>query len=63
MRLDAAHLWNAPQIVLDFLKTGDESLRAAARAAAWAAAWAAAGAAQKERFSQMVEDLFREAHR
>jgi hypothetical protein len=51
------HLWDAPQVVRDYLKTGDESLRAAAGAAAgdaagaaagdaaWAAAWAAAGAA------------------
>ena len=36
-------------MVLEYLRTGDESLRAAARAAAWdaarAAAWDAAGAA------------------
>lgn len=32
--LDVAHLWDMPQIVRDFLETGDESLRAAARAAA-----------------------------
>jgi hypothetical protein len=47
--LSVIHLWDTePQdVVLDFLMTGDESLRAAAgaaaRAAAWAAAWAAAG--------------------
>ena len=65
--LDVAHLWKAPQIVLDFLNTGDESLRdaawAAARAAgnardaAWAAAWdaaGAAGAAQSKRFNGMA---------
>jgi hypothetical protein len=51
--LSVVHLWNAPDIVLDYLMTGDESIRdagwdaardaatAAARAAAWAAAWAA----------------------
>ncbi len=40
------HLWDAPQVVKDYLAIGDESLRAAAEAAAWAArdvAWAAAG--------------------
>ena len=45
--LDVIHLWDAPQIVIDFLQTGDPKLQAAARAAAeaaaWDAAWAAAG--------------------
>ena len=49
--LDVIHLWNAPDIVVRYLKTGDESLWAAAwdaawtaaRAAAWTAAWTAAG--------------------
>lgn len=41
--LDVAHLWNPPDVVLDYLKTGDESKRAAARAAARDAARAAAG--------------------
>ena len=36
------HLWDAPQVVKDFLDTGDESLMAAARAAARDAAWDAA---------------------
>ena len=48
--LDVVHLWDAPEAVVLYLKTGDESLRAAALAAAlasaldaaWAAAWAAA---------------------
>ena len=43
--LDVIHLWDAPKIVKQYLKTGDESLRAAARAAANAAAWADARAA------------------
>ena len=55
--LDVVHLWDAPDLVVRFLKTGDESLRdaardaardAVARAAAWAArdaAWAAGDAA------------------
>ena len=48
--LDAIHLWDAPKIVVRYLKTGDESIRAAASAAAsdaaraaWAA-WTAASA-------------------
>jgi len=46
--LDVIHLWDAPQIVRDFLETGDENIRNAARNAAWAAwdaAWAARNAA------------------
>ena len=53
--LDVAHLWDAPGIVLNYLRTGDESIRdaawAAARDAAWDAArdaaWAAALAAAR----------------
>ena len=48
--LDAIHLWDAPEIVVRYLKTGDESLRAASRDAAGDAARAAsrdaAGAAR-----------------
>lgn len=52
--LDVIHLWSAPDIVVRYLKTGDESLRDAAwyaasdaardaaRDAAWYATWAAA---------------------
>ena len=54
--LSVAHLWPMPDVLREFLKTGEESLRAAAWAAAWeaarqaarAAAWAAAGAAARE---------------
>ena len=42
------HLWDAPQVVKDFLASGDESLRAAARAAARGAARAAARAAARD---------------
>ena len=49
---DALHLWVAPQVVRDYLSTGDELLRAAARdaarAAAGSAARAAAGAASRD---------------
>ncbi len=40
--LDVVHLWDAPGVVVRYLKTGDEDLRAAARAAARDAAGAAA---------------------
>jgi len=40
--LSVIHLWNAPEVVREYLETGDESKRAAARAAALDAAWAAA---------------------
>ena len=43
--LSVIHLWDAPQVVIKYLKTGDDGLRAAAMAAARAAAWAAAEAA------------------
>ena len=46
--LDVVHLWNAPEIVVKYLKTGDESLRDAARVAARVAAWDAAGAAARD---------------
>jgi hypothetical protein len=47
--LSVVHLWTEcpPDVVLDFLMTGDESLRAAAVDAAWAAAWDAARAAAR----------------
>ena len=47
--LSVIHLWDAPQIILDYLRSGDESLRDTAWDAAWDAAgdaaWDAAGAA------------------
>ena len=43
--LDVIHLWDAPDVVIQYLKTGDENLRAAARDAAWAVARDAARAA------------------
>lgn len=42
--LRVSDLWDAPQIVINYLKTGDNNLRAAARAAAAAGEAAAAGA-------------------
>ena len=55
--LDVIHLWDAPQVVRDYL-TGDDSLRDAARAAAWAAAGAAARDAARADFNRRVEELF-----
>jgi hypothetical protein len=56
--LDVIHLWDAPDVVVEYLKTGDESIRGAAGAAAWAAAWAAtwaaAGHKQNRRLTAMV---------
>ncbi len=42
---DVLHLWAAPDIVKEYLASGDETKRDAAGAAARAAAWDAAGAA------------------
>ena len=75
--LKVVHLWDAPDVVVEYLKTGNESLRAdardaardAARAAAWAAAcdaaWAAARAAARAAWdaSRDAEDASRDAHR
>lgn len=46
--LDVIHLWSAPQVVRDYLTTGDESLRAAAWDAARASAWKATKGDAKE---------------
>jgi len=43
--LDVAHLWNAPEVVVRYLRTGDEEIRTAAYAAAYAADAAYAHAA------------------
>jgi hypothetical protein len=52
--LDVAHLWDAPNVVLRYLRTGDATLMDAARDAARDAAWAAAGDAQNRRLTAMV---------
>jgi hypothetical protein len=46
--LSVIHLWEAPDVVLDYLMTGDEEIRAAAWAAARAAASDAARAAASD---------------
>ena len=67
--LSVVHLWDAPQVVLNFLM-GDDAARAAAGDAAWAAArdaaWAAARdaardaawAAARAEFAALVYDAF-----
>ena len=64
--LSVVHLWDAPDIVLDYLMMDDENIRAAARNAAWAAAWAAARAAAwaaawdaaRKDFNILAEEVF-----
>jgi hypothetical protein len=43
--LDVIHLWDAPDVVVEYLKTGNEDLRSAAGSAAWSTAGSAAGSA------------------
>ncbi len=47
--LSVVHLWTPPDVVLDYLMTGDVQIQSAAesaaRSAAWSAAWSAAGSA------------------
>jgi hypothetical protein len=69
--LDVAHLWDAPDVVLRYLRTGDDALRHAALEASRAAAGAAAGdaagaaaraaarAAQNRRLTAMVSAAHR----
>ena len=56
--LSVIHLWNAPDVVRQYLESGDESLRSAARDVARDAAWDAARDAQKDLFLAAVEDEF-----
>jgi len=56
--LEVVHLWDAPDIVVQYLKTGDEILWDAARAAAWAAATDAARAAAWDAATDAARDKF-----
>lgn len=71
--LQVIHLWKAPQVVKDYLETGDEKLREDAYAAAYsayAANWQTVAAANwqtvaaaytnnaREKFKQMVDEAF-----
>jgi hypothetical protein len=53
---DVLHLWDAPEVVKQYLATGDEALRAAARDAASDAAWAAARDAARDAASAAARD-------
>ena len=55
--LSVIHLWDAPDVVCDYLMTGDEEMRAAARAAARDARAAALAAARND-FNQLVYECF-----
>ena len=67
--LGVIQLWNAPQIVRDYLETGNEELRDSARsaaqdsalAAARSAAWSAAQDAAQEEQRQLLEQMALEA--
>ena len=52
--LSVSHLWDIPDIVIEFLVTGDSSLMKAAREAAWFAARDAA----REDFNNLVYECF-----
>lgn len=58
--LQVVDLWGAPQVVRQYLETGNEAARAAARAAAWSAAWSAARDvardAQVEKLKEMINE-------
>ena len=58
--LDVIHLWDAPDVVKQYLKTGDEKIRAAAWAAAWDAARAAARDAAREKQNARLKKLLNE---
>ena len=66
--LSVIRLWDTPDVVREYLTTGNESLRDVAEAAAWAAAQdaaeaaaaAAARAAARNEFKEMVDKKFEE---
>jgi hypothetical protein len=63
--LQVVHLWGAPDVVRQYLETGDESLRDAAKVAAWAAArdaaWASARDAARDAAWSSTRDAARDA--
>lgn len=52
--LDVINLWDAPDVVVEYLKTGDESIRASARASAWESARESAREKQNKRLTAMI---------
>ena len=61
--LQVVHFWDAPQVVTDYLLTGDESIWEAARAAAWEAAREAAWEATWEAAREAARATIRAAVR
>jgi hypothetical protein len=61
--LSVVHLWNAPEVVVKYLKTGDVKIRDAARDAAWDAAWSAAWSAARAAARDAAWDAARAAAR
>jgi hypothetical protein len=61
--LQMIHLCNAPQVVIDYLNTGDESIRSAAWDAAWDAARAAARDAARDAARAAAGSAARDAAR
>ena len=59
--LQVIDLWDAPEVVREYLVTGDENLWAAARDAAWAAAWDAAWDAARDAAWGAAQDAARAA--
>lgn len=55
--LDVVYLWDAPDVVVQYLQVGKEELRDAAWDAAWAAARDAAGDAAKGRQSRRLHRM------
>ena len=64
--LQVAHLWQMPDVVRQYLETGDEALRSAARDAAWdaarSAAWDAARDAQSEWLESRATEMMGARH-
>ena len=54
--LDVIDCWDAPDVVIEYLKTGDEFIRNAARDAVWAAS-DAAWKKQRRRFYRMAREV------
>jgi hypothetical protein len=61
--VSVVHLWQAPDVVLDWLMTGHEGLQAAAYAAAQDAAWDAAWAAARDAAYAAAQDAAWDAAR
>ena len=58
--LSVVHLWTVPDICIEFLMTGDESIKSAAESAARSAAESAAWSAARQQFNTLVNEAFSE---